>query len=156
MLPRHFLTDRLPLTGGDAAAAIIIVPDGRYLLQLRDDISGIFYPGHWGCFGGAKSEGETALDCLRRELAEELDYTVGKCREILQFGWDLTTTEGAPIRLRRIYFEIVTTTEVIDKLRLGEGAAMKLLTAEEIFARANVTPYDSFALWLHFAHGRIK
>ena len=53
MLPTHFLTDNHPLRGEDAVAAIITVEDGRYLMQLRDDIPGIFYPGHWGCFGGA-------------------------------------------------------------------------------------------------------
>jgi hypothetical protein len=52
MLPKHFLTDESPLQTGDAVAAIIVVEDGRYLLQLRDDIPRIFYPGFWGCFGG--------------------------------------------------------------------------------------------------------
>jgi hypothetical protein len=37
----------------DAAAAIIVTDDGRYLMQERDDTPGIFYPDHWGLFGGA-------------------------------------------------------------------------------------------------------
>ena len=48
MLPKHFLTDESPLQTGDAVAAIIVVEDGRYLLQLRDDIPRIFYPGFLG------------------------------------------------------------------------------------------------------------
>src|SRR5262244_3716729 len=52
-IPANFLTDSHPLRGEDAVAAIITVEDGRYLMQLRDDKPRIFYPGHWGCFGGA-------------------------------------------------------------------------------------------------------
>ncbi len=58
MLPANFLTDNRPLRASDAVAAIITVEDGRYLMQRRDDIPGIFYPGHWGCFGGAVAAGE--------------------------------------------------------------------------------------------------
>ena len=47
-----FVDARSRLSVGDASAAIIILEDGRYLLQLRDDIELIWYPGHWGCFGG--------------------------------------------------------------------------------------------------------
>src|SRR5262252_4231561 len=60
-MPMNFLADSQPLRGEDAVAAIITVEDGRYLMQLRDDIPRIFYPGHWGCFGGAVSAGEDAL-----------------------------------------------------------------------------------------------
>ncbi len=42
----------------DAAAAIIFLDDGRYLMQHRDDKPGIFYPDHWGLFGGAIEPGE--------------------------------------------------------------------------------------------------
>ncbi len=73
MLPVHFLTDNHPLRGEDAVAALITVEDGRYLMQLRDDIPRIFYPGHWGCFGGAVSPGEDEIEALQRELAEELE-----------------------------------------------------------------------------------
>jgi hypothetical protein len=58
MLPHNFLTDTEPLRGENAVAAIITDERGRYLMQLRDDIPGIFYPGYWGCFGGAVSAGK--------------------------------------------------------------------------------------------------
>jgi hypothetical protein len=58
MTPRHCLIDQSALETADASAAIIIVGNGGYLLQLRDDIPGIFYPGHWSCFGGAIHPGK--------------------------------------------------------------------------------------------------
>jgi hypothetical protein len=41
------------LRPSDAVAALLVHEDGRYIMQLRDQKEGIFYPGHWGCFGGA-------------------------------------------------------------------------------------------------------
>ncbi len=49
---KPYLEDDLPLKPGDAVAAVILAPDGRYVLQLRDRIKGIFFPDHWGFFGG--------------------------------------------------------------------------------------------------------
>ena len=36
----------------DAVAALLVHEDGSYIMQLRDSKPEIFYPGHWGCFGG--------------------------------------------------------------------------------------------------------
>jgi 8-oxo-dGTP pyrophosphatase MutT (NUDIX family) len=55
----YFLGGEGPLKPARAAAAIIVFEDGRYLLQLRDQKPGIFFPGHWGLFGGATDPGET-------------------------------------------------------------------------------------------------
>ena len=68
-----FLTSTLPLRASSAVAAIVVVDQDRYLMQLRDDIPGIWYPGHWGLFGGAIDTGEDEIAALRRELREELE-----------------------------------------------------------------------------------
>jgi len=152
MLPVHFLTDKHRLHGDHAAAAIIVTDDGRYLLQLRDDIPGIFYPGHWGCFGGAISAGETPLQALRRELAEELEYSPDGGEEFVSFDFDLTRLGQG--RKLRAYFEFVVGADRIASFVLHEGAGLRTFSAGELFALPNVTPYDSFALWLHVARGR--
>ena len=48
--------------------------DGRWLLQLRDDIEGILYPGQWALFGGHLDPGETPEVALKRELEEEINW----------------------------------------------------------------------------------
>jgi 8-oxo-dGTP pyrophosphatase MutT (NUDIX family) len=54
-----------------AAGVFLLTPDGRVVLQLRDDIPGIDNPGRITTFGGAARPGESPIACARRELAEE-------------------------------------------------------------------------------------
>ncbi|MCM1983940.1 NUDIX hydrolase [Lyngbya confervoides] len=46
----------------------------RFLMQLRDPLPTIVYPGHWGLFGGHLEPGESPEQGLRRELWEEICY----------------------------------------------------------------------------------
>jgi 8-oxo-dGTP pyrophosphatase MutT (NUDIX family) len=151
MLPAHFLTDNHPLRGEDAVAAIITVEDGRYLMQLRDDIPRIFYPGHWGCFGGAVGDGESGPAALRRELAEELEMVTAAADEFIRFDFGLAKLGQK--QCYRTYYEVRVTAAEVARFVLHEGADMRLFAAEDLF-EARLTPYDSFALWLHFARGR--
>ena len=153
MLPVHFLTDNHPLRGDDAVAAIITVEDGRYLMQLRDDIPRIFYPGHWGCFGGAVGPGEGRAEALLRELEEELEMQAPAATEFITLDFDLTKLGQK--RCYRAYYEIATTEAEVRRFVLHEGADMGLFSAAELFALLHVTPYDSFALWLHSARARL-
>ena len=67
-----FLRGDRNLVPSNAVVGLIVVDDERYLLQLRSQKSGIFYPGHLGLFGGAVDDGESANQALVRELREEL------------------------------------------------------------------------------------
>src|SRR6266487_1499884 len=80
------------LLPGDAAAALIELADGRYVLQLRDAKPHIFYPDHWGCFGGAIDSGETPEAALVREMGEELGLSLGKAAltRFTRFTYDFT------------------------------------------------------------------
>src|SRR5205085_1298230 len=113
------LTPAGALTPADAAAAIICTKAGRYLLQQRDSIPTIFYPGHWGCFGGAMEEGETPLEALQRELHEELRLTQYQAQLFSRFRFSV---EGAGIpALDRFYYEVRIEEDTLATLRLGEG-----------------------------------
>jgi 8-oxo-dGTP diphosphatase len=58
----------------EIACAILIDLEGRFLLQRRDDVPNILYPGKIGLFGGHREGEETFLGCVVREVFEETGY----------------------------------------------------------------------------------
>lgn len=62
------------MTAKPEVALAILYQDDRFLMQLRDDIPGIVYPGCWGFFGGHLEPGEDPKTAVRRELLEEIVY----------------------------------------------------------------------------------
>jgi 8-oxo-dGTP pyrophosphatase MutT (NUDIX family) len=152
-LPINFLTSHAPLTAGDAAAALLVLEDARYLLQLRDDIPPIWYPGHWGLFGGGVDAGEDAVEALRRELREELDFEMAEARHFVRFDFDLTSMGLG--RYFRSYYEVPVTLDAFDRLALREGAEMRALPGDEALALPRMSPYDGFALFLHHHRARL-
>ena len=64
-------------SGNDTEEVVVVLPfdaSSRVLLQLRDAIPGIAFPGHWGFFGGAMCVGETPEEAAFRETQEELGF----------------------------------------------------------------------------------
>lgn len=57
---------------GGGCQIILVAADGAVLLQLRDDKDWIPYPGMWAVPGGMLEPGESPLDCIVREVREEL------------------------------------------------------------------------------------
>ena len=133
----------------DAAVAVIVLDDGRYLMQLRDDKQGIFYPDFWGLFGGAVDPGETAEAALRRELIEELDFEAKSLKYLTRMDFDFTGIGGKPCY--RMFYEVQINGSEIKGLRLNEGRLMEPLGLADVLLNWRVVPYDAFALWLHYA-----
>lgn len=133
----------------DAAAAIIALDDGRYLMQLRDDKPGIFYPDHWGLFGGAMEDGETGEQALRRELREELDHDAGSLSFFTQMDFGFESLGAASTV--RLFYVVEMKAADIGRLTLGEGRRMEALAPADILLEKKVVPYDSFAIWMHCA-----
>lgn len=143
----YFLGSKELLVPADSAAALILIEDGRYLLQARDQKPGIFYPGHWGLFGGALDPGESPETALRRELAEEIGLTEGVVRHFTDFSFDFPQFG----RIWRHFFEVRIAQSTLGQLRLNEGCAMRAFPTAEILNLSRVVPYDSFAIYLHAA-----
>jgi 8-oxo-dGTP diphosphatase len=136
------------LRPSDAAVALIVDAGGRYLVQLRDAKPTIFFPDHWGCFGGALDPGETHEEALVRELHEELalDVTAHELCLFTTFTIDFGFA-GGPV-VSRTYFELRVANDLIGRLTLGEGRAMGLFAGSELLTK-NMVPYDRFAVWMH-------
>jgi 8-oxo-dGTP pyrophosphatase MutT (NUDIX family) len=154
MTLRHFTTDTKPLVLGHAVAAILLDARGRYLLQRRDDIPGIWFPGHWGFFGGAVEPGEDPVEAVMRELVEEIgiEMALQRFALFLRLEFDL---EGIGPRARHVFTATLTDAE-LPRLKLGEGAEMRWVDGGEALATLPITSYDSTALFLHRARARVR
>jgi 8-oxo-dGTP diphosphatase len=106
-------------------AICILYREGKFLMQLRDDIPTILYPGLWGFFGGHIEVGETPEVAVVREIAEEIDYALpaGFCK----FG--VYADEKV---YRNIFYAPLTVP--INQLNLLEGWDLGLLSLAEIQA----------------------
>ncbi len=103
-------------------AIAILYREGKFLMQLRDDIPGIFYPGHWALFGGHIEPGEDSNVAVQRELLEEIGHAPSRLTWFKDYGDEKV--------LRHVYWGEL---EVgLDQLVLGEGADMALLNPEQI------------------------
>jgi 8-oxo-dGTP pyrophosphatase MutT (NUDIX family) len=131
----------------DSVAAIIYLPGRRYLLQHREDRGDISYPNCWGLFGGAREAGEEAETALRREMMEELEFSVGAFSLFVGCTFDLRFEVR---RTRKIFFSVEMTEAEACGLVLREGQGMAWLGFHEILARAeDVVPYDLGMIALH-------
>jgi 8-oxo-dGTP pyrophosphatase MutT (NUDIX family) len=118
-------------------------------MQLRDQKAGIFYPGHWGLFGGAIDPGESPEISLRRELEEELQLRVGRMRYFTEFAFDFAFCGRG--RFVRRFYEVRVPESSLRGLVLGEGADMRAFAACELLNMSRIVPFDAFAIWLHVA-----
>lgn len=106
----------------------------RVLMQLRDDIPGIYYPGEWGYFGGTVEPGETVLAGAFRELEEEIGYRPAALepldsRYILDHQrWITLHSFTCPL------------TCPMEALVLGEGMDFDLMSREEFERGEKLSP----------------
>ena len=150
-----FIESRVPLRPDDAIAALIQPGKGRYLMQLRDPLDWIFFPGHWGLFGGAIEKGESDLETLCRELHEELELELSAEQVSYFTRIDLDLSFSGHGNIRRDFYRVEVEPDVVSKLTLREGAALRVFSAKEILLEPRVTPYDRWAIWLNEAQDRL-
>lgn len=96
--------------------------EGRCLLQLRDDISNIAWPGRWGFFGGRLESGEHAHQAIQRELDEEIANTSSRLE-----SWFTYQDSHLVIHMFKGLLEV----SLVD-LELREGQDMLLVSPAEL------------------------
>lgn len=116
------MNDRPELKQPIPVTMAIIYQNGKYLMQLRDNIPNILYPGVWGLFGGHLDPGEEPEAGLKRELIEEINYSVE----------ELTLFRAYGDRQYLRYLFSCPLNVSLEQLELNEGEDLNLLTLAEI------------------------
>ncbi|MDJ0621285.1 MAG: NUDIX hydrolase [Calothrix sp. MO_192.B10] len=104
-------------------AIAILHQDNKFLMQLRDNIPSILYPGYWGLFGGHIEAGETPHQAVKREVLEEITYELPPT--FSEFG--IYPDENV---LRHVFHAPLSVG--LDQLVLNEGWDMGLVTPEDV------------------------
>lgn len=142
------------LTPAPAVAALLVTEDGRYLLQHRDDLDHIFFPGFWGAFGGAIDGEETPEQTIRRELAEELAFMPPRVTYFATTWLDFSFAGHGT--MPRHFFEVPIREAEVPEMVLGEGQGLALLPGADIVGMSGVVPYDATAIWQHMTRLRYQ
>jgi hypothetical protein len=77
---------------------------------------------------------------------------VNAFEEFTRFDFDFSRLGQK--RVYRVYYEVPVSASAYSSLVLHEGAEVRAFTGAEILAEPRVTPYDAFALFLHYRRQR--
>ncbi|TAK61247.1 MAG: NUDIX domain-containing protein [Dehalococcoidia bacterium] len=120
-----------------SAGVILVDPQGRVLMQLRDNDPAIMFPGHWGLTGGAGLAGETPEQTARREVVEETGLTLGRVAAFRAYYFQETpegTRSGARKRSAdyELYLFHAPCTTPAEELVCGEGRELRFFSPEDV------------------------
>jgi 8-oxo-dGTP diphosphatase len=120
------------------ACAILIDSLGRFLLQQRDDVPGVFQRGKIGLFGGHREGYETYLQCVVREIYEEISYFLPPERFI-----HLTTYDGDDVDVAggTVHGEFFVARSIpVERLVITEGSLLIVEPNELLLVEHQLAP----------------
>lgn len=126
----------------EGASGLLTNAADQVLLQLRDDIPMIRYPGHWSLPGGLLEPGETPEDAFRREMLEELSWAAGA---VEPFGMILDAY-GNLVNYFTARLDVPP-----DALTLGKGREIRFFGPDDVTG-LSIPPHATEVLAHFFAH----
>ena len=133
----------------EIACALLLDRSDRFLLQRRDNNPTILFPGFIGPFGGHREGDETFLECVVREIHEEIGLFLAPGRFTLLAryqGFDFETTHGGTS-----HAEFFVARDVpVEHLMITEGKLVIAETGKLGGMEKEFTPALRFALGAFF------
>lgn len=135
----RYLSNEEAAFGG---AKLLLRHEGRLLTYLRDDFRGLPFPAHWDLPGGGREGTETAVDCARRELAEEFGLDLPAARLVGR----AFPSVAAPGLVSWLFSGALTAAEVA-AIRFGEeGQEWRMMPVTAYLANPRAIPH--FQAWI--------
>ncbi len=109
--------------------AILMNPQGKILIQQRDDKPSLIFPGYWTTFGGKVEPGEHPDEAIRRELLEEIELEPAlRLWRVREFEAEVR----GEVLLVRQYLYVGRIDHEAHEITLNEGQALGYFGADEI------------------------
>ncbi len=121
----------IPKTHKQGISIILLNKNQEILMQQRDNIPTITYPGYWGLFGGSMEDNETPEEAIIREVKEEINF------DLKNFGLFRVFTQNG----KKEYAFVGEIDKEIEQLNLTEGQNMKFFKPGRILS-LDVRPDD--------------
>jgi len=132
------------VTSGVAAARCEEHHKEVAVLQQRDDIPSIIQAGKIGMFGGHREAGESFLECVAREIREEISYAVPEDRFEYLASYDDADIDAGVGTLHGEFF--ILRDIPVDELVVTEGS-LRIVRPDEIGSLTNsLTPIAKMLL----------
>jgi len=126
----------------ETSCAILIDSLDRFLFQGRDNNPEILYPGTIGLFGGHREGNETFLECVVREVHEEISYFLPPERFV-----HLTSVDEIDPRGGATHAEIFIVNNVpTDRLVITEGSLVAVMPEDVPTVEPKFSPTARFAM----------
>ena len=123
------------MAGRLIGAKIALFVGDKLATLLRDDVPGLIWAGYWDVPGGGNEGEETPLQCVLRELEEELSVALDPA--LVQWGRKYGTSSGDI----SWFFAAHAPASLGQKMRLGdEGQDWALMTVDAFLAHEKVVP----------------
>lgn len=126
------------------ACAILIDTFDRFLLQQRDDVPGVFQRGKIGLFGGHREGDETSLQCIVREIHEELSYFLPPENFIHLTSYDGDDIDVAGGTVHGEFF--VARGVPVEQLIVTEGSLLIVKPNELSLVKHQLSPSGKFGM----------
>lgn len=120
------------------ANVIILTPDGKVILQLRDDKPGISCPGQITAFGGSCEKNEEPLQAAKREMKEELGLDLQDKDLTFWKAYRKTVMEHGEDSLVNLF--ILNYPLQAKEITVFEGQGYFLVSPDDDFNSINFTP----------------
>jgi 8-oxo-dGTP pyrophosphatase MutT (NUDIX family) len=126
----------------EIAHILLMLPDGRVVLQRRDDKAPLA-PNKLALFGGHIEPGESPDLAMRRELGEEtsLDVASLDIQPVYEYEFELTSWDGTVSHFHTYRADIPNA-----DFEVYEGSGAEVYPVSEALARDDIVPSVKHAL----------
>ncbi len=122
------------MTDFNGSKAAIFV-NGKILVILRDKKRGLPYADKWDLPGGGRKGSESPIECLQREVREELDIRLS----LQSIIWKMQFPAPKDHEHNLFFMVAELPVEVVDKIKLGnEGQRWTFMNVDDYLADPDV------------------